>query len=128
MRCGDKFCCFAKIISDHNATWSVVQGELRGHSDNVQSVGFSPDGKRIVSGSLDKTIRLWEAETGEPLRAPLKGHQRPVSSVANSVRELFSNKELLFWFEALSLLKSINTCAGSLSSLIQWIMVCQLVL
>ena len=47
------------------------------------------------------------------------------ASVANAVRELFSNQELLFWLEALSLLKSLNTCAGSLSSLIQWIMVCQ---
>ena len=80
----DKFCYSAKIISDHNATWSAVQGELRGHSDFVWSVGFSPDGKRIVSGSLDKTIRLWDAETGEPLRAPLEGHQHSVTSVAFS--------------------------------------------
>ena len=45
-------------------------------------------------------------------------------SVVNLVSKLFNGK-LLFWFEALSLLGSINTCAGSLSSLIQWIKVCQ---
>jgi len=46
-------------------------------------------------------------------------------SVANLIRKLFSGKELLFWFEVLSLLGSINTCAASLSSLIKWIMVSQ---
>ena len=80
----DKFFHSAKIISDHNATWSVVQGELRGHSGSVECVAFSADGKRIVSGSFDKTIRLWDAETGEPLRAPLEGHQDWVLSVAFS--------------------------------------------
>ena len=50
------------------------------------------------------------------------------ASIADVVRTLFSDKQLLFWFEVLSLLKSINTCVGSLSSLIQWIMVCHLVL
>ena len=84
MMFADKFCYSAKIISDHNATWSVLQGELHGHSDLVSSVGFSPDGKRIVSGSLDKTIRLWDAGMGELLRAPLEGHQGPVVSVAFS--------------------------------------------
>jgi len=36
---------------------------LRGHSDSVRSVGFSPDGEMIVSGSSDSTLRLWRGGT-----------------------------------------------------------------
>jgi WD40 repeat protein len=35
-----------------------------GHSEPVTSVCFSPDGTRIVSGSNDKTVRIWNAVTG----------------------------------------------------------------
>ena len=36
----------------------------RGHTDTVSSVSWSPDGKLIVSGSWDKTVQVWHAETG----------------------------------------------------------------
>ena len=48
------------------------------------SVAFSPDGTRIVSGSVDNTLRLWDAKSGEPISAPLKGHEGGVPSVAFS--------------------------------------------
>ena len=35
---------------------------LNGHSGTVHSVSFSPDGKRIVSGSDDNTLKVWDAE------------------------------------------------------------------
>jgi WD40 repeat protein len=38
---------------------------LRGHSSEVTSVAYSPDGKHIVSGSWDKTVKIWDAATGE---------------------------------------------------------------
>ncbi|MFM6375544.1 MAG: WD40 repeat domain-containing protein, partial [Microcystis panniformis] len=43
-------------------------------------VNFSPDGKTLVSGSYDNTIRLWNVETGQEIRT-LTGHDRSVSSV-----------------------------------------------
>jgi len=41
---------------------------LRGHSDAVKTVAFSPDGQLLASGSLDRTIYLWEVASGETQR------------------------------------------------------------
>jgi WD40 repeat protein len=57
---------------------------LVGHTAGVSSVAFSPDGQRIVSGSDDKSVRVWDAATGQPLGDPLTGHTGTVSSVAFS--------------------------------------------
>lgn len=46
---------------------------LAGHGARVWSATYSPDGKRIVTASADKTARVWEAETGRQV-AELKGH------------------------------------------------------
>ena len=57
---------------------------LQGHTDLVRSVAFSPDGKKVVSGSYDRTVRLWDAETGETIGEPWQGHTDRVWSVAFS--------------------------------------------
>ena len=51
----------------------------------MESVVYSPDGGRIISGSDDSTIRIWDAETGASVGNPLKGHTDKVRSVAYSL-------------------------------------------
>jgi WD40 repeat protein len=36
---------------------------LKGHKEPIWSIAFSPDGKRIVTGSTDKTAKIWDSET-----------------------------------------------------------------
>jgi GTPase SAR1 family protein/predicted MPP superfamily phosphohydrolase len=65
--------------------WDSVTGRARhrleGHSDQVSSVAWSPDGRTLASGSGDKTIRLWDYANGRT-RHTLEGHSDQVLSVA----------------------------------------------
>jgi tetratricopeptide (TPR) repeat protein len=56
---------------------------LRGHEQGVKTVAVSPDGRRVLSGSDDKTVRLWDALSGQEL-AVLRGHESSVTSVTFS--------------------------------------------
>ncbi|KAH9203227.1 hypothetical protein DL95DRAFT_350087 [Leptodontidium sp. 2 PMI_412] len=66
-----------------HADWSAALQTLEGHSDSVTSVAFSPNGKQVVSGSWDNTVRIWDAATGAALQT-LEGHLDGVNSVAFS--------------------------------------------
>jgi TPR repeat protein len=54
---------------------------LLGHSEDLWSAAWSPDGRRIVTASTDRTVRIWDAASGGQL-AVLAGHREGVLSVA----------------------------------------------
>ena len=54
-----------------------------GHSEAVNSVVFSPDGRFILTGSNDRTARLWDVASGGEI-GRFEGHARFVTSVAFS--------------------------------------------
>lgn len=65
--------------SDQKAELAVQVG----HSASVRSIAFSPDGKYLISGSHDQTVKIWDAASGIELRT-LTGHEASVKKVAVS--------------------------------------------
>ena len=60
-------------------SWHVPLTGSMWHKDVVYSAQFSPDGRRIVTASWDKTARLWDAASGKPVGEPMK-HENEVNS------------------------------------------------
>jgi WD40 repeat protein/tRNA A-37 threonylcarbamoyl transferase component Bud32 len=77
---------FAKSPNDDSVKiWDTKSGKeilmLKGHTDFVMGVSWSPDGQRLASASRDKTVRIWDARTGkEALK--LNGHRSQVHAVS----------------------------------------------
>ncbi|KAF9065687.1 quinon protein alcohol dehydrogenase-like superfamily [Rhodocollybia butyracea] len=61
-----------------------IQHKLEGHTEAVICVQYSPDGMRLISGSTDCTIRLWDTTTGETIMV-ISTQNRPVRCLAVSL-------------------------------------------
>ena len=71
--CG-KLCIFWDLINQKSF-------HLNGHTDTVNAVAITPDGKIAISGSNDKTCKLWNLRTGKVIHT-MKGHTEWVTCVA----------------------------------------------
>ena len=71
-----------RIVAGLAELWGTFEVVIR-HAEVILSAGFSPDGTRVVSGSYDGSLRIWNAATGEIGRV-LEGDSREVNSVSFS--------------------------------------------
>lgn len=56
--------------TDARETWGVRR--MKGHANRVVDVSFSPDNKRVLSVSLDGTVRLWDPRSSDQFQMPLR--------------------------------------------------------
>ena len=59
---------------------STLIRTLEGHSDSVKAIALTPDGKTLISGSRDNTIKIWDLGTGTE-KFTLKGHSSSVNAI-----------------------------------------------
>ena len=57
---------------------------LRGHTDSIASVAFSPNGKTLASGGFDGSVRLWDVTSAQPVGGSVMRHTDWVRAVAFS--------------------------------------------
>jgi WD40 repeat protein len=73
-----------EVVRGRLSSWPAPPLSWVGHTSHITCLSYSPNGRQIVSGSDDMTIRIWDAETGAISGEPLKGHTSGVTSVAYS--------------------------------------------
>jgi WD40 repeat protein len=68
------------VVKVYDARIGALVHTLEGHADRVGCVAFSPDGHRLASCSIDKTVRIWELDRGKEVLT-LRGHDDLVTRV-----------------------------------------------
>ena len=110
IRLGSHPYCFLRWVHPRGSwdntviLWDVVSGTrqatLQGHTNEVLSVSFSPDGSTLASGSFDETVILWDVVSGTR-QATLQGHTALVLSVSfspdGSTLASGSRDEVILW-------------------------------
>ncbi len=86
--------------------WDIETGRLlrslRGHTHDIRAAVFTPDGQILATGSDDRTIRLWNPRTGEPLKLLFTRYDHNVCSLSLSPDGLMlargsHNKDIKIW-------------------------------
>ncbi|KAG1890913.1 WD40-repeat-containing domain protein [Suillus subluteus] len=57
---------------------------MQGHTESVQASAFFKDGRRVVTGSMDGTLRIWDVQNGTLVGGPFEAHRDGVQAVAIS--------------------------------------------
>lgn len=97
----DKTVLVWNLARDDDGNYGVARKSLRGHNSAVQDVVISSDGQFALSASWDKTLRLWDLNTGKTTRR-FVGHTNDVLSVSFSAdnRQIVSgsrDKSIKLW-------------------------------
>jgi WD40 repeat protein len=71
------------ILARPNPPDFVLDRTFKGHNGWVTAVAFSPDGRRLASGSWDRTVKFWAVSTGEKLDT-VSDNMKEVQSLAFS--------------------------------------------
>jgi WD40 repeat protein len=72
------------VCHGYSTSWPPLLLVMATRKSEVRSIAFSASGKRIVSGSNDGAIQVWDASTGTEVIAAFRSHKQPVVSVAIS--------------------------------------------
>jgi len=115
---------YPSVLGGFQHSWSPPLQILAGHTDAVWSVAVSPDGKQLVSGSWDRSVRLWDTDTGAEI-SELRWHEDWVNSVAFSpdgTRVVSGSEDATIWVwdvitteEATSILRTNEGAVNSVA-------------
>lgn len=71
----------AALSKAAEVSWEPPLAVMEGHTEKIICLAFSPDGKRLATGSVDNTVRIWDVASGREVVPPLSGHSDAILEV-----------------------------------------------